>query len=359
GTQNAQFNGYFFIVGVHSASGGNFYSAFVEPNGNNYFPSQPGGNWTDGSYGTRKSPLVPGWAGRRHNLVDQGANNEWQGDVPGWYDASAKYLDDHFPPNANGQGGVAENRLQTGNGGTYTFGSYDTTGYINVDSSRYLPGSTDLNKVPNLAGGWMVSHVFRAGDRNWVNWFGSAGSNNEPDNILNFKPDGDIKYSNGYYRGQSYGLHATKAGQKVPQYSTKYNIITRVHQRDSIINTMVDMRTRFGLQITLVNKSVLRANVNDCITQNYQEIYYTPDIWAAYIDALETAGSVLGNPTVTQAEVDEANAALTNAVPPEPQNESPPTSSTYVSPSQLTQWLKNLIESILRAIISLFTFGLL
>ncbi|MCL2508550.1 MAG: InlB B-repeat-containing protein, partial [Oscillospiraceae bacterium] len=315
GTQNAQFNGYFFIVGVHSASGGNFYSAFVEPNGNNYFPSQPKGNWGNGSYGTRKSPLVPGWAGRRHNGADQGANNEWQGDVPGWYDAGAKYLDDHFPPNAAGQGGVSENRLQTGNSGTYTFGSYDTTGYINVDSSRYIPGSTDLNKVPNLSGGWMVSHVYRAGLQNWVNWFGSAGGNNEPDNILNFvETGGDIRYSNGYYRGQSFGLRTTQNGQKVPLYSTKYNIITRVHHRDANINNVVDMRTRFGLRIDLVDKGNLRTNLNNRITQNYQQADYTSGTWAAYISALAAAGSALGNPTSTQATVDTANTNLTNAV---------------------------------------------
>ncbi|MBR3803311.1 MAG: InlB B-repeat-containing protein [Clostridia bacterium] len=70
---------------------------------------------------------------------------------------------------------------------------------------------------------------------------------------------------------------------------------------------------KFELRVIAYDKSVLRATVNDAISSCRQDWFYSGG-WDIYKKDLEAAVTVLNNPMVTQAQIDEANVNLLEAI---------------------------------------------
>jgi len=309
GTQSAQWGGYFFMVGIHSVGGGKY-------NSNLLAGASTATNFNISGYtGTNKSPLAPGWV---------------NADAIGWTTRTNRYqIPQHFSSASGNTGGI--NNVQYYEPGSdsamsvnfpgkdnYSDDTYwgHATGYLTLDSSRYIAGSTNLNTVPNLAGGWMLSHAWIDGsNQHWVNQFNSVTSGEAIDGVLQFKPDGDNYYPQVNY-GSVYGPYAPQgtATNKVPTQSTTYNMRARVHHRAQSTNKTLEVYYRWNFRIDMVNKANLRTTLNNTIYANYQEADYTTASWGTYIAALQDAATVLGKPQVTQLQIDNALAALTSAV---------------------------------------------
>ena len=70
---------------------------------------------------------------------------------------------------------------------------------------------------------------------------------------------------------------------------------------------------KFELRVIAYDKSVLRANVNEAISSCRQDWFYSGG-WDIYKKDLNAAVAVLNNPMVTQAQIDEANTNLLEAI---------------------------------------------
>ncbi len=170
-------------------------------------------------------------------------------------------------------------------------------GYVTVDSSRY----TNLNQIPNLKiGMWQYSIDGDKGDDVTGNITQTVGSASE--NITDIKAGvGEI------YSGP---LNVENAESFVGNKSIVLHSYTCTGRGDRKNNNNYYLI----VSADYVNKAQLRSTFFTAINKNYDESKYTSDSFNAYMAALENAGSVLGNPNSTQAQIDAAVAQLQTAL---------------------------------------------
>lgn len=262
---------YAFLVGIHGTQGvsTSFESKFV--------------GTADDKF---KSPLVPGW----------GNANVPEGDGDGFFKDSATY----FVQSANGGVSTAGTRTRNGNKNIY-LGDAGTYGILNIDSSRY--GGGTLNMIPNFSAGWMIQYSKDSSTTHKLSSFVSE------DGALTFASG--VNYTNNP-KDQGEAFMGYKSSDAIPSTNTEYSIKADMNMERSN-SSSVHMHLRFGLHINIVNKGVLRSTINDAISANHQAFEYTSATYNAFIAKLKAAATVLGNPTVTAAQIQTATDELVAA----------------------------------------------
>ncbi len=261
-----------FMTGVHGVAGGTYRSNFTATSG------------------LKMSPMVPGWTSDNNvpkNLGDDSghlSNN----------DAST-----YFTQDSNGGMSVAYEREREG-GGDYYVGDNTGYGYVTVDKSRYA--GQPLNTLPNFKGGW---YVFRSKDSSKKSEM--SGFSAVEGGTLHISDT--VDYTNGT-NGEGYYGYAPSAASVAPSVTTMYTMQANFSMRRSNSSTAT-MHLKFGVQVRAVDKTALRAAVNTAIHNNYQSSQYSgvDDLQAK----LKAAAQVLGNPNVTQDQIDSAASTLTSA----------------------------------------------
>ena len=262
---------YAFLVGIHGTQGDStsFESKFV--------------GTADDKF---KSPLVPGWANA----------NVPEGDGDGYFKDYATY----FVQSANGGISAAGTRTRSGSKNIY-YGDTNSYGILNIDSSRY--GGGTLNMIPNFSAGWMVQHSKDSSTTHKVASFVSE------DGALTFASN--VNYTNNP-SDQGEAFVGYKSSDAVPTTNTEYSIKADMNMERSN-SSSVHMHLRFGLHINIVDKGALRAAINDVVTANHQAFEYTSASYNAFLAKLKAAATVLGNPTVSNAQIQTAKDELAAA----------------------------------------------
>jgi hypothetical protein len=169
------------------------------------------------------------------------------------------------------------------------------TGLLTVDSSRI----TNLNQIPNLQLGFWQCDV--EGDGTADGWIKQTADGT----TTQLKT---ISTGNGlvYASAVNYANAAGFIGTKVITFSAYTQTLRGSRQNNNYYN--------INLSATYVSKDLLRSTYNTAIRNLYQAEIYTAASFAPYLAALKTAGTVLGNPCATAAQISSAQEGLTNAI---------------------------------------------
>ena len=271
-------NGFFFIAGLHRASGG--YSAYAD---------QPNTSSSKGAIGV--SPLVQ-------------MPSAPTGDSDGYVDNMSIFQETTYGDGDSGTSGGWKHNGRHRNSSTSKTWPDDTAnynhGYITIDKSRY----TDYTQIPFLLGGFWLLRSNESSERHTFNL-------QSTDNSM-------VVFTSRDYRNEGNGVAygTVSPTGAIPAASTTLTMNGQMHfERSSSSHVTVNLN--FYLDITVVDKGTLRSYIYEAIRPGWQRDSFNNSTWAGYVDTLNQAvlagSTVLGNPEATPAEVTTATDTLLNA----------------------------------------------
>lgn len=180
------------------------------------------------------------------------------------------------------------------------------TGMVYVDVSRY----TDISEIPGLA------FTITKDASSYGSGYIGTGTfiSSTLDNVTSSEEGITISQtSKSFNLNQTDYARITFAGAVPPAGESIETNIKAVMTLTATNGGVTTSHPQFNLRVTAYDKSILRANVNDAVASCRQEWFYSGG-WSIYRRDLENAVRVLNNPIVTQAEIDEANENLLEAI---------------------------------------------
>ncbi|MCI6928246.1 MAG: FIVAR domain-containing protein, partial [Ruminococcus sp.] len=219
------------------------------------------------------------------------------------YDKKSK-PENYLSWNGSGDGYSGFYNTDTGNGSV----TGKRSGYITVDSSRY----SNYNGIPNVQYGFdYLGHRF-------------GNSSRSQKMSLNVKKQNGTTYST---YSLSYSLNGnvviegggTRDGSKNWKTYYRFNSSIPVNSTPVILNgTIAITDEKRGVttnnylyfDTTVVNKATLRSYYNSCVCSGRQASWYTTTTWNNYQNALNAAGTILGNPLSDAAAISNAKTNL-------------------------------------------------
>ena len=191
-----------------------------------------------------------------------------------------------------------------------TSGSYTgkRSGYITVDTSRY----SNYNGIPNLQYGFdYLGHRFGKSSRSQQMSLSVNKQNGTTYSTysLNYTLNGNTVIEGGGYRDGSKNWKTYyHFNTSIPVNSTPVRINGAISLRDE--SRGVSTNNYLYFDTTVVNKAALRSYYNSCICNGRQASWYTTTTWNNYQNALNAAGTVLGNPLSDAAAISNAKTNL-------------------------------------------------
>ncbi len=212
--------------------------------------------------------------------------------------------------------------LQTATNGHDHSRAQSYLGLLRVDKSRY----TNTNQIPNLKIGYDVLRVGSNANRSLANYYtlytlGTSDSFTSTD--VRERPSGWTTFATTTNSDSTIPVRETV----IPSYAVsdidgKY--IHALNQArcwyisnmgESTGNSM-DLNSYATAGTSLLCSLTDKGTLRDTVTQGYglAEEKYSEDSYAKFEEALEKAGTVLGDPSVSQEEIDEAQKDLSDAM---------------------------------------------
>ena len=191
-----------------------------------------------------------------------------------------------------------------------TSGSYTgkRSGTITVDTSRY----SNYNGIPNLQYGFdYLGHRFGKSSRSQKMSLSVNKQNGTTYSTysLNYTLNGNTVIEGGGNRDGSKNWKTYyRFNTSIPVNSTPVRISGAISLTDE--SRGVSTNNYLYFDTTVVNKAALRSYYNSCICNGRQASWYTTTTWNNYQNALNAAGTVLGNPLSDAAAISNAKTNL-------------------------------------------------
>ncbi|MCR4615360.1 MAG: InlB B-repeat-containing protein [Clostridiales bacterium] len=279
-----------FLNGIHSVTGGNKESKFVEPS------RKKTGSLRTSSPLYIQYTLNETWNGRSDYIPNGGDANQGGAADYGALSGGIGSNQNYFANKANG-GVVTGYKESPGDSYTVTGG----TGIITIDKSRH----DNYNQIPYFTAGLMqfyYKQLLSLGMRSIASTDGAITASGEV--------WGDATKSDAY----GYGLYELSgaipdvAAGNSKQYTIRAN---QGYRGENDGTSTLNLDTI--LKVNFVDKQALRETVNTWVNKGLQLNDYSATQKAAYEGALLTAIRTLGNPRASQNEITAANNALKTA----------------------------------------------
>ena len=170
-------------------------------------------------------------------------------------------------------------------------------GFVTVDTSR----TTNLSEVPTLQIGF------------WQ--FNSDGDGNVDLSIKMIEEDGtETSLCSGNYSDLG-EIYNSKIDYNLEENSTGSAQLTFYAYSDTSRGSRHNYNGYYlYIGVTAVNKDALRTTYNEAISKAYNKANYDASAYSTLTSAIKTAGTVLGNPTASQASINSAKTSLANAM---------------------------------------------
>ena len=230
-------------------------------------------------------------------------------------------IEDYFSNNAS-QGMtektiVYANQTKNGGGDWVTVAGTAYPAVLAVDSSRY----TNLNQIPNLKVGYMLTRYSKCDKRR--TWFTTVASgtcyhglwvnDDMHNNTLHSLTSKNDWTAETLFENNSLNYAITKNSSKTVNFYYKGSIEGQ-HHRSILTDAYVGATSYCPINLYCVNKSDLRDVVRQAIKPGYQDDWMADVSNQTFASLLKKACEVLGNPTASQTEVNNAKNNLTKSI---------------------------------------------
>ena len=212
---------------------------------------------------------------------------------------------------------VYANKTKNGGGKWVTVAGTAYPAVLAVDSSRY----TNLNQIPNLKVGYMLTRYSKCDKRR--TWFTTVASgtcyhglwvnDDMHNNTLHSSTSKNDWTAETLFENNSLNYAITKNSSKTVNFYYKGSIEGQ-HHRSILTDAYVGATSYCPINLYCVNKTDLRDVVRQAIKPGYQDDWMADVSNQTFASLLKKACEVLGNPTASQTEVDNAKNNLTKAI---------------------------------------------